>query len=438
MSAAVGHIFKINNFFSIRRRKRAIIIKFKKKPDFIWQRCQRKKYEYHTAGQTIFYRSESLFAMNILIVIDQYDAANNGTTISARRFAEALKRRGNTVKILSTGEPGDDKYQVRELRMPPVINKIIKEEGMTFAMPNRQTLTEAIEETEIVHFYMPFALSRIGLSAAERLGVPHTTAFHVQPENITYAIGAGKMEDLNHLIYKFFRDTFYNRFTHIHCPSSFIANKLAENGYTAKLHVISNGVDPDFVYRKMPKNRELEGKFVILMTGRLSNEKRQDILIDAVRKSRYEKNIQLVLAGHGPNEQKYRERGDRLTNKPIIRFFAKQELIELIAMSDLYVHASDAEIEAISCMEAFCSGLVPLISNSPNSATPQFALDNRSLFECGSSDSLADKIDYWYEHGEERRAMELKYSEYGKQYNIDNCVGRIENMFAQAIAEKKV
>ena len=42
--------------------------------------------------------------MKILIVIDQYDGANNGTTISARRFVKYLRKNGNTVKVLSTGE----------------------------------------------------------------------------------------------------------------------------------------------------------------------------------------------------------------------------------------------------------------------------------------------------------------------------------------------
>ena len=33
--------------------------------------------------------------MNILLVMDQFDAANNGTTISARRFAAGLRQRGH-------------------------------------------------------------------------------------------------------------------------------------------------------------------------------------------------------------------------------------------------------------------------------------------------------------------------------------------------------
>lgn len=56
-------------------------------------------------------------------------------------------------------------------------------------------------------------------------------------------------------------------------------------------------------------------------------------------------------------------------------------------------------------MEALACGLVPVIANSPLSATPQFALDDRSLFQAGNAGDLADKIDYWIEHPEERAAQ---------------------------------
>ena len=36
--------------------------------------------------------------MKILIVIDQYDNLSNGTTISARRFVEGLRKKGHEVK----------------------------------------------------------------------------------------------------------------------------------------------------------------------------------------------------------------------------------------------------------------------------------------------------------------------------------------------------
>ena len=88
-------------------------------------------------------------------------------------------------------------------------------------------------------------------------------------------------------------------------------------------------------------------------------------------------------------------------------------------------------------MEAFAGGLVPVIANSPKSATPQFALDERSLFQAGNSADLAEKIDYWIEHEDERREMELRYSELGKRYSLDGCVRQAEEMFEQAIQENE-
>lgn len=375
--------------------------------------------------------------MRILLVIDQFDHDNNGTTISARRFAEILRQHGNEVRVVSTGEGGPEKYTVRAYKVP-FFDGLIQSQGMTLAKPDTATLEEAVRWAEVVHFLMPFPLSIKGEEIASKLGVPHTAAFHVQPENITYSIGMGKWDWVNDGIYKGFNRAFYNKFRHIHCPSRFIANELEKHGYTAKLHVISNGIESDFTYRKLEKQDRFRNHFVLLMIGRLSNEKRQDVLIHAIQRSRHAGEIQLVLAGQGPKHDSIVELGKELANPPIIGFFPKEQLKDIIAMSDLYVHSADVEIEAISCIEAFASGLVPIIANSPKSATPQFALDERSLFRAGDAADLAEKIDYWIEHPDLRREMEYRYAEHGKQYNIDSCVSQIEEMYRQEIEENRL
>lgn len=375
--------------------------------------------------------------MKILIVIDQFDDANNGTTISAKRFAEGLINLGHEVYVVSTGKPNENKYVVKKMPLPIIVSKIIKSQGMTFALPNKDILREAISKVDVVHFYMPFVLSHQALKIAEELDVPHTAAFHVQPENITYTIALGNNTKVNDRIYDFFRDKFFNRFTHIHCPSNFIANELIKHGYTAKMHVISNGVGEDFKYRKNDKKEEFKDKFVITMIGRLSNEKRQDLIFEAIKKSKYNDRIQLVLAGKGPKLNKYKQLGEKLVNKPVIDFFDKEHLLELLGMTDLYIHSADAEIEAISCIEAFACGIVPIIANSKRSATPQFALDDRSLFEAGNSDDLAKKIDYWIEHDDERKEMEYKYAEHAENYRIEKSMKKIEGMFEDAIREHR-
>lgn len=375
--------------------------------------------------------------MKIVLVIDQYDIGNNGTTMSARNLVNALRERGHEVRIAGMGAEGKDKYVLPELKVP-VATPVAHKQGMSFAKPVESTLREAFEGADVVHFYMPFLpLAVKGKKIAEEMGIPVTGAFHVQPENITYNCGLAHSKLAPEIVYRFFKNRFYDGYTHLHCPSPFIAGELKKHGYSAKLHVISNGVDNCFTYSKGEKPEEIKDKFSVLMVGRLSNEKRQDLLIEAAALSRHSDEIQLFFAGRGPKEKKYVKMGRKLKNPPSFGFYTKEELKALMSVCDLYVHPADAEIEAISCIEAFSSGLVPVISNSEKSATGGFALDRRSLFTAGSAKNLAEKIDYWIEHPEERRKMEIKYSEHGRQYALAHCAAMMEKMFAQAIEESK-
>ena len=237
-------------------------------------------------------------------------------------------------------------------------------------------------------------------------------------------------EWLSRALYRHFYRSFYRYFTQIHCPTQFIADRLRENGYTQKLHVISNGVDEDFT--PGPAERE-SGTFRILMTGRLAPEKRQNILIDAVTKSRYSDRIQLFLAGKGSCASALARQGARLKHRPVVGFYDKTDLIRLIRSCDLYVHASCIEIEAISCMEAFACGLVPVICDSPKSATTQFALDKRCLFRPDDPADLAAKIDYWIEHPKEKAALSEKYARYAENFSVSRSAERMEQMFLEAV-----
>lgn len=369
--------------------------------------------------------------MNYLFVLDQYGAENNGVSVSARRYAAVLRARGHGVRILSTGDCGPDGYSVPELRIP-VFDKLIKSHGMVFGKPEKRVLEQALAWADHVHFLMPFTLSIVTAHRARKMGKPATAAFHVQPQNISYSIGMGRWTPTNAFIYWLFRTDFYGRFRYIHCPSAFIAKQLKAHGYGAECRVISNGITPEFTFRRDGKEAKWRGRFLILMIGRLSGEKRQDVLIEAVKRSRHAQDIQLIFAGQGPLHDAYAKQARGLAHPLQMRFLSQEELRSVIAQCDLYVHTADAEIEAMSCMEAFACGRVPVIANSPFSATPQFALDERSLFCPGDASDLAEKIDYWIEHPDERLAMERAYSESAKKYAIENCVTQFEQLAAEA------
>ena len=77
----------------------------------------------------------------------------------------------------------------------------------------------------------------------------------------------------------------------------------------------------------------------------------------------------------------------------------------------------------------------PVIAESPKSAAKTFAIHPQSLFQVDNYRDLANRIDYWIEHPEERTEYEKRYSQKGQEYNIEACVLRMEEMFQEAINE---
>jgi glycosyltransferase involved in cell wall biosynthesis len=372
--------------------------------------------------------------MVIVFVLDNYLSETDGTNISAHRFREELIKRGHTVRVVAVGVEGPDMYGLGE-HYVPIATPVAKRSNMRFAKFDEKILTRALEGADIVHLFFPFQVQRKTFLLAKKMGIAACGAFHCQPENVTYNIGLKNFGFVASFLYWFFKIRLYNKLENIHCPSDFLAGELKKHNYKARLHVISNGVSSCFKPAKQPAGRE-DDKINVLMIGRLAPEKRQDLIINAVKHSRHRDKIQLYFAGSGVNQKKYEALAAGLPNPPVFEFLPQDRLLELIQKTDIYIHASDIEIEGMSCMEAFSCGKVPVISNSKKSASSQFALDERSLFKKGDYRDLRDKLDYWIEHPEERKRMEKEYAKLGESYDIGFSAQKMIRMFEDAIAEQ--
>lgn len=396
--------------------------------------------------------------MKILFVIDSLYTTNNGTSVSAQRFANELVKRGHQVRALCSDLPqdgmtvGGEPDFVCGIWRVPLFQPLCEKHDFRYAKIRKPLLREACDWADIVHIYVPFGIGVACVNYCHETGKPVTAAFHVQPENITSSLGMGKVKWVNNMLYALFRKIVYNRVEHIHAPSTFIAQQMEQRHYTAHLHVISNGIHSEFVQAGKRKrlqammHEELtrhedqtqDKPIRIMMIGRLSKEKRQDVIINAMQYSKYADKIQLVFAGRGPEYEHYVTLGKNLKHAPKFVFLQRDALIQQLLHTDLYVHASDMEIEAISCIEAFATGLVPIIANSSESATPQFALDDRSLFRAGDPQDLAAKIDYWIDHPQERLQMEQRYADQGEKYSLARSVSLFEQMLYAAMDDSQL
>lgn len=378
--------------------------------------------------------------MKITVVCDVLGEENNGTTTAAMNLIRSLEARGHDVTVV-TADPNSEEHRyclMPKLNLGP-LNIILRNNGVSLARADKEKLRKALADADAVHIMLPFFLGGRAARMAQEMGKPITAGFHCQAENFTNQILMMNSKFANHFFYRLIDWSLYRYTDAIHYPTQFICDVFEkERGRVTNHYVISNGVNSAFVPQRTEKPAELEGKFVILFSGRYSREKSHPILLRAVAKSKHREEIRLVFAGKGPFGDRYLKMAKKLgIAPPVLGFYTREELIRVINYSDLYVHPAEIEIEAISCLEAISCGKVPVINNSPRSATRFFALDERNLFDFNDDEALAERIDYWIEHPEKREACSEAYRGYAKQFAFDQCMDQMEHMILKTKEEKE-
>lgn len=376
--------------------------------------------------------------MNITVVCDVLGEANNGTTIAALNLIRSMRERGHRVRVVCPdqnrkGEPG---FYIVPTANLGILNNYLSKNGVSLSKADKNIIGAAIEGADVVHFMMPFPLGNKAARMAKERGIAITAGFHCQAENFTSHVFMKDSRLANWIFYRFTWAHSYSKCDRIHYPTQFIRDTFEHAiRHDTPGRVISNGVNRAFHPAPTERDPKYEGKYVIQFTGRLSKEKTHKVLIDAVNLSKYRDRIQLVFAGLGPLHDKLEKRGAKLPNPPEFRFFSREDLVKQLNQADLYVHPAEIEIEAISCLEAIACGLVPVIANSPRSATRYFALDERNLFHNKDAKDLAKRIDYWIEHPDEKQTLAERYRGFVEQHEYEHCMDCMEQMLSEAVKE---
>ena len=380
--------------------------------------------------------------MKILFVLECANQPTNGTTASCIRFAKELEKKGHEVSIIGCDRIMGEKYH-RYYGLPkyhfPVTDPLIVKGGFLVCRCIQKTIREAVKGQDVVHLFLPFKLSNVCRLIAQEEGIAVTTAFHIVPQNVTAAMHLAWSKLINGILLYSFKRYLYNQVKYVHCPSPMAAEIMKKHNFkNNEPRVFSNGVIPFFKKMDVARPKEYEGKFIVCMSGRLVDEKRQDLLIKAVAKSKYNDKIQVILCGQGTNYKYYLRLGKKLANPIKIKFCTAEEVRDTLNYIDLYVHASDYEIEGIAAIEAITCGRVALISDSKYCATKDFAVDKElCLFKHGSSKDLRKKIEWFYEHPDELHRLEKEYLDSSEKYALSHQVDSLEQMFYDAIKDQK-
>lgn len=369
--------------------------------------------------------------MNITMVSDVLGSETNGTTIATMNLYNYLKSIGHKVSFLCADQSKKGQegyYVVPNLNVGP-FNNYVKKNGVNLAKPNKDIIYNAIKDADLVYIMIPLMLGCAATKLAHELNKPIIAGFHMQAQNFSSHFFMQNFSLVNKAVYKYIYKHVYRYLDAVHYPTNFIKHdfeskvKRNTNGY-----VISNGIHSYVKKRAIAKPQELEDKIIILTTGRYSKEKDQMTLLKAVNHSKYKDKIQLILAGQGPLEKKFKKYSNKLPNYPIFKLFDRHEIIDVLNYSDIYVHPALAELEGIACLEAICVGKLTIVSDSKNSATKNFAATKDCIFKHKNPRDLARVIDYFIEHPEEKAKMEGIYLESASKFDQSKCMEKMGEM----------
>lgn len=383
--------------------------------------------------------------MKILIVINNFHMTGNGMAASARRTTMYLKEAGHEVRVLAGPNPDPEGPQPEFLLKEyifPVFQFLVEAQGYHYATSDKKVIAQAVEWADIVHLEEPFTLEYKTIKIAEAMGKPLTATYHIHPENITCHWGPlFYLKGLNRTILRIITKYIFNHCAAVQCPTESVLDRMRRYHSSSRLEVISNGLVPDECIRpsELPADyMDAERPLKVIFIGRLSKEKDQMTLLESMRYSLYARRIQLHFAGIGDAEKKIKRKSQKLCEDgvlkypPIFSFEDKDGLMKLAAEADLAVHCAYIEVEGLSIMEAMQQGVVPVIAEGRYSGTSQFALDRRSIFPARNPEALANRIDYWLSHPQERWDTGQRYVQAMKAYDIRQSVKKLVALFEEA------
>lgn len=379
--------------------------------------------------------------MKVLFVCNNAYNPGNGLSVSIHNTIRKLREHGVDARLMAVRNPDpagpQPEFPLGHFKFP-VFEPIIYANGFAYAKIEREVIREALGWADVVHIQEAMPLENVVVRMARKMGKTLTATFHLYPQNVLANLGFPKRNFVNPFLLDNWRGLVFNHCSDIQCPTEVVRNYLANKRFKARLHVISNGLRlPEQPLSAVPVFPDPVVE--ILCVGRLSAEKSQNTLLEAMRYSRHADRIHLTFAGNGPKARQYGKMAARLHEEGVLKlpatfgFYTHEELSALARKSYLYVHCAWVEVEGLSCLEATSVGLVPVIAQGELIGTSSFALCSESLYPVYDSRALAERIDWWIEHPQERNRMAQRYADAARKYDIDRSIEALIAMFRQAL-----
>ncbi len=341
--------------------------------------------------------------LTVLIGCDTFGPDVNGAAKFAERLAAGLVERGHDVHVVApaAGRKFGTWTEVHE-GQPMTVHRLkswrwYPHDWLRFALPwqvraNSRRILDSVKP-DVVHFQSHIIVGGALSSEAQKRGIRVIGTNHFMPENLLEFTLLPKVfqEAAIRTAWRAASRTF-GRAESVTTPTRRAADFLEQYTHLQGVHAISCGID---AHRYSP-NFSADVPNKILFVGRVTGEKKLDVLLKAFAKLPASLNATLEIVGGGDQLNNLKNLASSLGIKDRVTFagyVTDQQLTTTLSEAKVFAMPSIAELQSIATMEAMASGLPIVGANAM--ALPHLIHDgeNGFLFTPGDVDEMAEKLE---------------------------------------------
>ena len=285
---------------------------------------------------------------------DTYLPTVNGVTYTVKTWRERWVARGGRMDVVypdGDHEAESGEYPVRSLPFPFY-------EGYRLGVPR---VPSGVADPDVVHAHTPFSLGIAAIRTASSRDVPLVASYHTPTaEYAQYLSVNGTFERRVRGVATAYERWYLDHADVVVAPSEETARHVREDvGVSARVEVISNGVDVDFfepVESNFRERYDLPAGPLVGYTGRHGYEKNLELLVSAMGALDRD-DVTLVFGGDGPARADLEAAAaDAGIDAHFLGFLDRDELPEFYSALDVFAFPSQVETQGLVALEANACG----------------------------------------------------------------------------------
>ncbi len=410
--------------------------------------------------------------MKIAFFTDDYLPFVHGVTTSIQNYRYALEKLGHEVYIIAPKKRGYKENDDHVIRLFSINPYIFDKKPVSVFYPGLARKLDKYQ-FDIVHSHTQPYMGVLAQAVAKRQGVPHVTTIHtlfsellddypvavktgiigftfaypvvfkakpILPFKTRREIMELSSADADSIMKKqawYLLAAMASRTDGCITPSAHLAQSLVDNGLTAPYEVLPNGVRLERYKASKATDSPLKKKRdekLIIAVARLSGEKRQTVLIDAM--THLKSNARLVLVGDGPEEANLMNKAAELGVKDRVVFMGRQSpevVAALLKQADVFALASYRfDNQPMVILEAIASGL-PVVYCDDN-LKEGLTTDNSLLAGGIEGTHFAEAFDKLLSDDTQLKEMVAASRALSRKFDIVHLAKRLEMYYQQRIA----